>query len=128
MIAFTGVYVYILFIVGKPDLGPIIGVYLGILLVGASFLSLGILASSVTSNQIIAVVLGFGLLLLFWLLDILAQYIGPLSGALSYLALLSHFESFAKGLLDAKDIIFYLSFIFFNLFLTTRIIESRKWR
>lgn len=124
----TWIYVYILFMVGKPDVAPILSAYLGMLLVGACFISLGLLASSVTSNQIVAVILGFGLLLLFWLLDILAQYVGPLGSVFSYLALLNHYEGFSKGLLVVKDLVFYLSFIFVNLFITIRIIESRTWR
>lgn len=130
MVAGTLLYVLVLFFVGEPDLMWIATTYLGVLFVGASFLAVGLFASSVTDNQIISVIIGIVLLLVFWLVQFFASMVGLgiIEDFASYLSLASHFESFGKGLLDAKDIFFYLSFIVITIFMTVRVVESHKWR
>lgn len=129
MLALTGYYPLVLNVYGDPDMGPVLGGYLGIFLLGASLLSLGLLASSVTSNQIIAAVLGLALVLGFWLIDALAGMVsGPLASVVGYLALSGHFQDFARGIIDTKDVIYMLSVVAGSLFVTTRIVEARRWR
>lgn len=129
MIALTVLYPLLLIAFGQPETGPIITGYIGLLLVGASFVSLGIFASSLTENQIIAATVAFGLLLLFWMIGFSASLAGQMLGdILSYISLTAHLEAFAKGVIDTTDIIYYLIFISLFLFLTLRILESKKWR
>lgn len=103
--------------------------YLGLILLTGAFLSLGVFSSTLTENQIIAAVIAFGLLLLFWLIGWYEE-IGSasLQGVFRYLSMLGHFETFARGVLDSRDVLFYLGFSFFFLFLTKRQLESRRWR
>ncbi|MAN25019.1 MAG: ABC transporter permease [Gemmatimonadetes bacterium] len=129
IVSLTLVYFLILEAYGSPDWGPIFSGYLGYLFLGATFISVGILASALTENQIIAVLLSFGILLLFWLIDWSASFAGPTAAKiLQYVSFIEHLEDFQRGVIDSRDIVFYLSFTFFCLFLTTRVIESRRWR
>jgi ABC-2 type transport system permease protein len=110
-------------------MGPILAGYLGLVLMGAAFIALGVLISSTTENQIIAVIITFGLLLLLWVVGWAANFTSPLVGKiLNELSLVRHFEGFSKGVINIKDVVFYLSFIFFCLFVTGRILESKRWR
>lgn len=108
--------------VNAPDWKPLLTGALGLLLLGASFISIGLFLSTVTKNQIIAGSLTFGLLLGIWILGWLDQPV------LSYLGLVRHSEDMMKGVLDLKDVVFYLSFIFFGLFLAQQSVESQRWR
>jgi len=123
------VYCVILEIYGDPDWGPIWSAYLGYLLLGGTFVAVGILASSLTENQIVAVLLSFGALLLLWLIDWSASFAGPTAAKiLQYLSIIDHLQDFQRGVIDTKDVVFYLSLIFFCLFVTTRVLDSRRWR
>jgi ABC-2 type transport system permease protein len=113
----------------NPPWPSIIGGYLGLLLLSSAFVSLGLLASSLTENQIIAAAIAFGALLLLWIIGWAESLAGPTLGSfLKYISLLTHFDSFAKGILDSRDVLFYLLFIILFLFSTLRILESRQWR
>ena len=126
MIGLTFILPVILFIFGTPDLGPILTGYLGIILMGAAYISVGCMASSLTENQIIAAVITFGILLLLWVIGWAKHFLGPELGAMfAYLSIIEHFEDFAKGIIDSKHVVYYLSFIFFNLFLTRQSIELK---
>ncbi len=114
---------------GAPETGPILTGYLGLLLMGGAFISLGLFVSSLTENQIIAAAVGFGTLLLFWVIGWSAQFAGGLLGnILRHLSLLEHFDNFAKGIIDTTDVVYYLIFSIFCIFLTLRTLESIKWR
>lgn len=118
-------------IVGTPDLGPTATSYLGLFFIGAAFLSIGLFFSSITESQVIAAVLSFGILFFFFFLVKLTSpsTSQTLKDTLSYLSLSAeHFENFTKGMIDSRDIVFYLSFIIFMLFLTFRVLESERWR
>ena len=129
IIALTLVYCLILEAYGDPDWGPIWSAYLGYLLLGGTFIGVGVLASSLTENQIVAVLLAFGALLLLWLIDWSASFAGPTAAKiLSYMSIIQHLQDFQRGVIDTGDVVFYLSFTFFTLFLTTRVLESRRWR
>jgi ABC-2 type transport system permease protein len=129
LIGCTFIYQIILFSHGKPEIGQILSSYLGLLLMGGAFIAVGIFVSSLTENQIVAGFVTIILLLLFWVLGWAADFAGPVLGSiLGYISLLTHFDEFAKGVIDIKDIILYLSFSFFFLFLTLMSVESAKWR
>jgi len=108
--------------IAAPDWRQLLTGALALLLLGASFISIGLFLSTVTKNQIIAGSLTFGLLLGIWILGWLDQPV------LSYLGLVRHSEDLMKGVLDLKDVVFYLSFTFFGLFLAQQSVESQRWR
>jgi len=129
MLALTLVYPLLLKAFGNPDPGPILSGYLGLVLSGAAVLALGTLASTVTANQIVAALVAFGLTLMLWLTDAMQNLVsGPLASFFSYLSLSVHFEDFAKGVIDTKDVIFYLSVVVAALFIATRMLEARRWK
>lgn len=111
------------------DWGLILSGYLGILLLGASFIALGLFTSSLTENQIIAAVLSFGAFLLFWIIGWAKSFAGPpLGQILEHISIVVHLDSFVRGLIDSRDLVFYLVFIFFWLFVTLRFLNTRFWR
>ncbi len=119
----------VLEILSSPPWATIIGGYLGLLMMSSAFVSLGLLASSLTENQIIAAAVAFGTLLLLWIIGWAESLVGPTLGSVfKYISLLTHFDNFAKGILDSRDVIFYVLFIVLFLFSTLRILESRRWR
>lgn len=129
MIGLTAYYPLLLSIYGNPDQGGIIGGYVGALLFGAATIAIGLLASSLTQNQIVAAVLSFTVLLLLWVIDGLASvFPGPVGSALSYLALFPHFNDMTRGVIDTKDVVYYVSLVAAALFLTWRVMEARRWR
>lgn len=129
MVGLTGFYQLLLWNMGLAEPGVALSGYLGLFLLGAAFISLGILVSSLTENQIIAAVISFGLLLLFWVIGWSAAAAAPpYSGFFEYISLIKHLVSFAKGVIDTADIAYYLCFTFFFLFLTLRSLESKRWR
>ncbi len=137
----------------RPDMKPTLVGYLGTLLLGLAFLAIGLFVSSLTESQIIAAIVGFGVLLMLWVLDWVAGMatitlagmldvvtqglwtkaglgtggptVGDLLGAIS---LMGHAEDFRKGILDTNHLVFYVSVIFMALFATQRVLESRRWR
>jgi ABC-2 type transport system permease protein len=121
--------VALLFIWGNPDWRPILTGFLGLLLQGATVLSIGTFISTTTKNQIIAGAATFSICLLLWVLSWVSSYNeAGWAQAIAYCSILTHFEPFSKGIIDTKDLVFYLSAIFLGLFLTTRSIESMRWR
>ncbi len=129
MLALTLIYPIVLFSAGNPDIGPIVGSYLGTLLLSSCYLSLGILFSSATENQIVAGALTFASGLFFWLINWASQAAGPVwSEVFNYLSLINHYNNFSQGLINSADVLFYLSFIGIGLFLTHRVLDSFRWR
>lgn len=129
MVGTTVFHFFIMFGFGKPDIGPVITGYVGLLLSGAALLALGLLISSFTENQIVAAAVSFGIFLLLWIIGWAAEFAGPLlGGVLGYISIIGHFEDFSKGVIDTRDVIFYLSFALGGLMLTVKSIEARKWR
>ena len=103
--------------------------YLGLILLGAAFLALGLFASSLTENQIIGGVVAFALLLLFWIIGWVQELgVGTFGKIMQYLSLMDHYDNFTKGVINTRDLVYCGSFIFFFLFLTKRQLESRRWR
>ena len=129
LLTVTFVYPIILFVYGNPEAGPILSGYLGLLLLGLSFIAVGLFTSSITENQIVAGLVGIVILLMFLFISWAADSVGETLGAvLSYLSLMEHFQDFSKGLIETKHVVYYLSFIFFGLFLTKQSLESLRWR
>ncbi|MBI5787482.1 MAG: ABC transporter permease subunit [Candidatus Schekmanbacteria bacterium] len=126
LLVITLAYPLILFLYGNPDLGKIAGAYLGMLLVGASYIAAGTMASSLTENQIVAAATSFGLLLTFWIIGWAGHFVeGNASHALNYISLVEHFAEFVEGVVDTKHLVYYFSFIGFNLFLTNQFLELK---
>jgi ABC-2 type transport system permease protein len=129
VIGISGLNVALLFAYGKPDWRPILIGYLGLLLQGGCLLAIGTFISTTTSNQIIAGGATFAVCLLLWVLDWVSSYEqAAWAKVIAYCSVLTHFEPFSKGVIDSKDVVFYLSMIFFGLFLTQRSLESLRWR
>jgi ABC-2 type transport system permease protein len=129
MLVPTAIYPILLSRYGNPDVLPMVTGYLGIILLGGTLLALGTLTSALTQNQIVAAVLGVGLTLLLWLIGAVGDFVGPaFSGFFQYLALSTHFSDLARGVVDTKHIVYYLSVTVAALFLATRVLESRRWR
>jgi ABC-2 type transport system permease protein len=129
MLLVTVLYVGILFVYGNPEWRPLIAAYLGLLLMGGAFLSLGLLISSTTNNQIVAGIVSFVVFLLLWIIGWFAESAGPTVGDITrYLSITEHFDDFSKGIIDTKHVIYYLSLITFGLFLTSKSVDSERWR
>jgi ABC-2 type transport system permease protein len=129
MLGVTLLYVAVLFVFGNPEWKPIVTAYLGLLLLGGCFISVGMLISSFTRNQIVAGMLTFGVFLLLWVIDWIGTFLGPTGETIvNYLSITRHFEDFAKGVIDTTHLIYYVSFITFGLFLTAKSVDSERWR
>ena len=129
MLAVTLIHMGILFIYGNPEWKPILSGYLGLLLMGSSFLSIGLLISSLTKNQIVAGMVTFATLLLLWTVSWMSDAAGPvMQKVLMALSITDHFEDFSKGVIAMNHVVYYLSFITFGLFLTAKSVDSERWR
>ncbi|MFM8540844.1 MAG: ABC transporter permease [Nitrospira sp.] len=129
MLALTGIVPVVLAVFNSFDWAPVFTGYLGLLLMGALFLAVGLFASAMTENQIVAAFLSFGLLLLVWLLGAMGSILGdtPAGNAIAYLSFIEHYDRLVRGLIDTKDLVYYVSGIVFMLFLTHRVVDSQRW-
>lgn len=129
ILAGTVPFLAILFILGVPDAGPLIAGYVGLLLLGSAFLSLGMFISSLTENQIVSAVLSFGAALLFWVMSWTSTFVDEkFAAVINQLSILWHLESLNKGVVPLSDITYFVLFTVFFLFVTTRSVESYRWR
>jgi len=129
MLGVTLLHMVLLFWVSQPEWMPILTSYLGLLLLGGCFMAVGLLISSLTKNQIVAVVATFAVFMMFWMVNWIAQFMSPTSQALlNYLSITGHLEDFMGGVIDTKHVVYYLSFIAFGLFLTARSVDVERWR
>jgi ABC-2 type transport system permease protein len=129
MLAVTLLYMAILFVYGNPEWRPLVAAYLGLLLMGGAFISIGLLISSTTNNQIVAGVVTFVVFLLFWIVGWFADTAGPTVGPItSWLSITEHFDDFSKGIIDTKHVLYYLTLITFGLFLTAKSVDTERWR
>ncbi|MCY4626161.1 MAG: ABC transporter permease subunit, partial [Acidobacteria bacterium] len=128
MLALTGLHLGVLFWFSQPEVAPVLAAYLGLLLLGAGLLALGLFFSSLTRNQIVAGLLTFGALLVLWLVEFAGARGGELGRILAYLSVTGHMEGFARGVITTRDLVFYLSFAAFWLFLARESVRSRRWR
>ena len=129
MLAVTLLDIALLFFFGRPEWRAIGAGYLGLVLLGGCFVSLGLLISSLTKNQIVAGVATFAVFLMLWIVNWTADQSGPtMRAVLNHLSIIDHFDDFARGVIDTKHIVYYLSFIAFGLFLTAKSVDSERWR
>ena len=129
MLAVTFIHMATLFAFGNPEWVPIATGYLGMLLMGGCFISVGMLISSLTSNQIVAGMATFGVFLFLWVINWIGSFSGPtVDRVTQYLSIIDHFDDFTKGIIDTSHIVYYLSFITFGLFLTAKSVDSERWR
>jgi len=118
-----------LIVYSKPDWKPMLLGYFGVMLLTGCMLAIGIFISSLTRNQIIAAVVTFCVYLVLWLISSMEDLGSSVfASALAYLSMMSHLDSFIRGTVETKDLIFYLSFTFLALFFTDRYLESLRWR
>lgn len=118
-----------LFAFGNPELGPIVVGYLGLLLMGGSFVAIGLFISNLTRNQLVAAALTFSVLLMLLLVNWIGDSSGPIVRAIvSGLSVFQHFEDFSRGVIDTQHVVYYLSFIGFGLFLAARSVDADRWR
>ena len=128
---FSAILASILWIVSdpKPSIAPFFIGYLGLFLLGSVFLALGLFITASTSKQIVAASSAFGLALFLFLLQSLARQSGQFwNPILSYISVISHMDSFASGVLDTRDLFYFVSMIFLGLFLTAHSLKSQGWR
>ena len=129
LLVLTLYYPALLFIFGSPDVGPIISGYLGVILQAAAFLSIGLMVSSFTQNQIVAAFVTFAILLLMWLSESVANFVGrPFNEIVRYLSVTSHFQDFSRGVIDSSHVIYFLSIVAGSLFITFLSLQTRRWR
>lgn len=129
MLAVTLVHTAVLFVYGSPEWKPIIASYLGLLLLGGSFLSVGLFISTLTTNQIVAYITTFSVFLFLWVISWLGSFsTGFWTDLTSYLSIIEHFDDFSKGVIDTTHVIYYLSLITFGLFLTAKSVDTERWR
>jgi ABC-2 type transport system permease protein len=115
-------------LLGTLDIGPVIGGYLGLLFVGAVFLGIGVFGSSITENQVVGFIVSFLIVFILFMLDKILLYVpASLASILEYLSIDYHFSNIARGVIDSRDVLYYLSAIVFTLLLGTVSLQKRRW-
>jgi ABC-2 type transport system permease protein len=129
MLGVTLIHIGLLFTASKPEWIPILTTYLGLLLMGGCFIAVGLLISSLTKNQIVAVMVTFTVFLMLWVINWIASFTGPTAQqVLNYLSITDHLDDFTRGIIDTKHVVYYVSFILFGLFLTARAVDTERWK
>ncbi len=129
MMLLSGYFPLVLTRIGDPDVPVILSGYLGFLLMGGALLAIGVFASSVTQNQVVAAVLGMGIAILLWLSGALTDFVsGGLREIVAYVPIFDHYFDFVRGMIDTRHIIYYLSVVVLFLFFSTRVLEARRWK
>ncbi|HET6312929.1 MAG TPA: ABC transporter permease [Chloroflexia bacterium] len=114
---------------GDPDWGPIASGYLGLLLLGMAFLSVGLLASSLTSNQILSAVIALAILLVLFIITVLTSNVPPnVAAVLAKLSIGDRYDPFTRGIVDLTDVVYFLTFTGAVIFITIQIVEARRYR
>jgi ABC-2 type transport system permease protein len=121
-------YLATMLFLGSVDVGPVLSGYLGLLLMGGVYIGIGLFASSITENQIIAFILSFLMILALFLMDKVLMYVPEgLASTMEFLGMDYHFSNIARGVIDSRNVIYFLSLLGFSLFATTVSLERRKW-
>lgn len=126
MTAPTLFYLITVLLVGSPDMGPVAGGYIGIVFIAAASVSIGLLFSSITRNQIVAFILACAALFFLWLIDKIVIFIPSSLAFLSQLGMDFHFQNISRGIIDSRDIIYFLSVCALSIMLTVKILEKRR--
>ncbi len=128
MTVISFIYPVVLFAFGGTFSVDLIGGYIGFILLGMTFISIGVFASSLSENQVVSVIVSYVALLIMYLAGSLSSVVGGFAAKiLNWISLLSRFDDFSRGILSLSPVVYYLSFIAVFLFLTTRVIEKRRW-
>ena len=129
MLAVTFIHMGVLWAFGSPEWKPLVTGYLGLLLMGGCFVSIGLLISSLTRNQIVAGFVTFAVFLMLWVINWVGPFMGPrVQAVLDYLSITTHLDDFTRGIVDTRHLVYYVSFIAFGLFLTARSVDTERWR
>tara|TARA_Y100000590_G_C15659336_1_gene991955 strand:- start:58 stop:771 length:714 start_codon:yes stop_codon:yes gene_type:complete len=121
-------YITLTFVGTNIDHGAVFSGYLGLALMGGVYAAIGIFSSSLTDNQVIAFIIGIAIVLIFFLMDQLLVFVpSSMAGIVQYLSTGFHLSNISRGVIDTRNLIYFLSMISFFLFLTIRIFQSRKW-
>mgnify|MGYP006284709209 CR=1 FL=1 len=129
MIGVTLVHTALLFWLGTPEWKPVLTAYLGLLLLGGSFISIGLFISTLTTNQIVAYITTFAVFLMLWVISWIGSFSsGVFTDVTAYLSIIEHFDDFTKGVIDTSHVIYYLSLITFGIFLTAKSVDTERWR
>ena len=124
----TLVYYISISIIGKLDIGPVIGGYLGLMFVGAVFLAVSVFGSSITENQVVAFIVSFLIVFGLFMLDKVLFYLpSTVASFLEYLSVDYHFSNIAKGVIDSRDLIYYASAVGLSLMMGTVVLQKRRW-
>jgi len=130
LLGLTGLIPVTLSLFSDFDWYPVLTGYLGLVLLGALFLSVGLLASALTENQIVAAFASFGLLLFLWLLAGLGSLLGETTAGqvISYISFMEHYDHLVRGLIDTKDLVYFGSALALMLFLAHQVVNSARWK
>ncbi len=125
---FTFPYALTIMILGEPDIGMLICGYLGLILMGASYVSIGVFASTISKNQVVSFIIAFLIIFVLWMIDkflvIMPTNLVPF---LQFLSIDYHYQNISRGVIDSRDLLYYISLIIFMLSLSKLSLESRKW-
>jgi ABC-2 type transport system permease protein len=129
MIGITALFPLLLLGYADPEWGPIVTGYMGLLFLGMAYTAMGLFFSSLSENQVVAGVLTFGVSLLFLIIGWIAPFVpAETARVVSEISVLEHFGNFSKGIIDTNDVVYYVNFSVFFLFLCSRVLESNRWR
>ena len=129
ILLFTLIYPLILLFVGRPDVGQMIGGYAAVLGLGAFFTAIGVWASALTRNQVVAFIISFFVCFMLFLMDRVADFLpSMISPFVRMLGVNPHFDALARGVLDSRDLLYWASGSFFFLAACLAVMNSRRWR
>lgn len=130
LLGLTGLVPAVLTLFSDFDWHPVLTGYLGMALLGALFLAVGVFASALTENQIVAAFVSFGLLLSIWLISGLGALLGDTTAGhvITYISFMEHYDRLVRGLIDTSDLMYFGSGLVLMLFLTLRVVESARWK
>jgi len=112
---------------GQLDWGPVVGGYLGAIFLGAAFVAIGLFASSLTRNQIIAFIVGMAICFTLTLIDkMLFFFPTSLLGVIEYIGADYHFKNIAKGIIDSRDVLYFISVVFIGLYGTHLVMQEKN--
>ena len=130
LLGITGLVPTVLMLFSDFDWNPVLTGYLAMALLGALFLSVGMFASALTENQIVAAFVSFGILLTIWLIAGFGALLGDTTAGriISYVSFMEHYDRLVRGLIDTSDLVYFGSSLILMLFLTHRVVESARWK
>lgn len=127
MLSSTFVYLIIIMLAGNPDWGPVLSNYLGYILVAMSFFAVGLLASTMSENQIVSAVIAYGMLLMLWVIGLAGSNVsGKVGDFIKYMSVFDHLEDFYKGVIDLTHLFYFASLIFLGLFFSVKVLEGKR--